>query len=102
MQTIPLQLNDVIYNAANQTFEALVAVHDASGTRRYACAIDAPIDMEFEIAAAGLTTQALRRHARGQVDSVRVPAPVTQRAGRLAVPNDATQTEVLPAQRKAA
>ncbi|MFL4469053.1 orotidine 5-phosphate decarboxylase [Tateyamaria armeniaca] len=69
MHTVPLQLNDVIYNAANQTFEALVSVHDASGARRYACAIDAPIDMEFKDAAKGLSKQALRRHKRGQTDS---------------------------------
>jgi len=70
MQTIPLQLSDVIYNPANQTFQALVSVHDASGARRYACEIDAPIDMEFEDAASGLSRQALRRHDRGQSDSV--------------------------------
>lgn len=95
MQTIPLQLSDVIYNAANQTFEALVTVHDADATRRYACAIDAPIDMDFEIAAAGLTTQALRRHSRGQVNSVQAPLPVTQRAGRPTPPREVLREELL-------
>lgn len=85
MQTVPLQLSDVIYNAANQSFEALVTVHDASGARSYACAIDAPITMEFEDAARGLSTQALRRHTHGHADSVRAQTPpVVQRAGRLA------------------
>ena len=70
MYTIPLQLSDVIYNAANQTFEALVTVHDQSGTRRYACAISAPINMEFEDAAKGLSTQAMRQHERGDLGSV--------------------------------
>ncbi|MEO0766064.1 MAG: orotidine 5-phosphate decarboxylase [Pseudomonadota bacterium] len=70
MYTIPLQFSDVIYNAANQTFEALVTVHDASGARRYACAIHAPIDMEFEDAARGLSTQAIRRHGRGDLGSI--------------------------------
>lgn len=84
MQTIPLQLSDVIYNAANQSFEALVTVHDATGIRRYACAIDAPIDMEFEDAARGLSTQALRRHGLGRADSVQTPAQIVQRAGRPA------------------
>ena len=64
MHTLPLQFSDVIYNAANQTFEALVTVHDHSGARRYPCAISAPIDMEFEDAAQGLSTQAMRRHER--------------------------------------
>jgi len=70
MYTIPLQFSDVIYNAANQTFEALVTVHDVSEARRYACAISAPIDMEFEDAAKGLSTQAMRRHGRGDFGSV--------------------------------
>ncbi|WP_299727570.1 orotidine 5-phosphate decarboxylase [uncultured Tateyamaria sp.] len=82
MQTVPLQLSDVIYNAANQTFEALVSVHDGSNARRYACAIDAPIDMEFEDAARGLSTQALRRHKRGQSDSVIEATAVPTRAAR--------------------
>ena len=83
MQTSPIQLTDVIYNAANQCFEALVVVHDGDSSRKYACAIDAPIDMSFEDAARGLATQALRRHkARGGIYSeVMRPTP-PQRAGR--------------------
>lgn len=83
MQTVPLQLNDVIYNAATQSFEALVTVHDTSGSRRYACSINAPITMEFEEASKGLSTQALRRHKHGQADSTFKPAVAPQRAGRL-------------------
>ncbi|MEO9685315.1 MAG: orotidine 5-phosphate decarboxylase [Tateyamaria sp.] len=95
MQTVPLQMNDVIYNAASQTFEALVTVHDAQGSRRYACAIDAPIDMDFELAATGLSTQALRRHGRGQIDSIQTPAPITQRAGRPTPPRETLREELL-------
>ena len=83
MHTIPLQLSDVIYNAANQKFEALVSVHDTSGACRYACAIDAPIDMEFKDAAKGLSTQALRRHSRGQTDSVIETALTPTRIARI-------------------
>ncbi|MGC1495365.1 MAG: orotidine 5-phosphate decarboxylase [Sulfitobacter sp.] len=83
MQTSPIQLTDVIYNAATQSFEALVTVHDNDVSRKYACAINAPITMSFQDAAKGLTTQALRRHnARGGVYSeMQFSAPV-QRAGR--------------------
>ena len=95
MQTVPLQLTDVIYNAANQSFEALVTVHDANGTSRYACSIDAPIDMEFENASAGLAKQALRRHGRGKVDSVQSPAPIVQRAGRPTPPREVLREELL-------
>ena len=83
MQTHPVQLTDVIYNAANQSFEALVTVHDGDSSRKYACAIDAPISMSFSDAAEGLTRQAIRRHkSRGGIYSEvkrHVPA---QRAGR--------------------
>lgn len=82
MQTVPLQLSDVIYNAATQSFEALVIVHDAQTVRSYACAIAAPITMEFADAASGLATQALRRHTRGRPDSVHASLPATPRATR--------------------
>ncbi|WP_299609173.1 orotidine 5-phosphate decarboxylase [uncultured Tateyamaria sp.] len=85
MQTVPLQLSDVIYNAATQSFEALVTVHDAQGPRSYACAIDAPITMEFEDAAEGLATQAMRRHTHGRSDAVHMPAAMApRRTNRLA------------------
>jgi hypothetical protein len=64
MQTSPIKLTDVIYNAANQSFEACVTVYGETGARKYACAIEAPITMSFEDAAKGLRTQALRRHAK--------------------------------------
>lgn len=83
MQTRPIQLTDVIYNAANQSFEALVTVHDDDISRKYACAINAPISMSFEDAAKGLTKQALRRHKSngGIYSEVTFPVPA-QRAGR--------------------
>ncbi|MEQ6249853.1 orotidine 5-phosphate decarboxylase [Sulfitobacter sp. HNIBRBA3233] len=78
-----VQLDNVIYNAATQSFEALVSVRSNGGTRRYACAIDAPITMSFEQAAEGLRTQALRRHSsgRGLYSQMKRHAP-SLRAGR--------------------
>ena len=85
MQTRPVQLTDVIYNAANQSFEALVTVHDDDLSRKYACAINAPISMSFKDAAMGLTKQALRRHQTngGIYSEISCPVPA-QRAGRRA------------------
>ena len=84
MQTVPLQLSDVIYNAATQSFEALVTVHDKTGARSYACAINAPITMEFQDAAKGLAKQAVRRHTHGRADAAHMPsATPVQRAGRM-------------------
>lgn len=79
MTTVPLQLSDLVYNAATQSFEALVTVHDPNGARRYACAIDAPITMEYEDAAAGLATQAVRRYAGGRRDKVHMPVATPAR-----------------------
>ncbi|MEX0370146.1 MAG: hypothetical protein AB3N09_05895 [Tateyamaria sp.] len=85
MQTVPLQLSDVIYNAATQSFEALVTVHDTGETRSYACAIDAPITMAFEDAAAGLAKQAMRRHTHGRTRALTLPAAIApRRPNRLA------------------
>ena len=83
MQTRPVQLTDVIYNAANQSFEALVTVHDGNNSQKYPCSIDAPIDMSFHDAAKGLTTQAMRRHQvkRGMSSKIEAHRPM-QRAGR--------------------
>jgi hypothetical protein len=83
MQTRPIQSTDVHYNAATQSFEALVTVHDGERSRKYACAIDAPITMSFEDAAEGLRTQALRRMnaGGGLYSEIQRPAPA-QRAGR--------------------
>lgn len=79
MSMVPMQLSDVIYNAATQTFEAVATVHDRRGARTYACAIDAPIEMEFKDAAAALAAQARRRHQAGRADSVHLP-PVSDPA----------------------
>ncbi|MBD3665807.1 orotidine 5-phosphate decarboxylase [Sulfitobacter aestuariivivens] len=83
MQTQQIQLTDVIYNAANQSFEALVTIYDGDVSRKYPCAINAPIDMSFEAAASGLTTQALRRHqTRTGIYSEITRHVPAQRAGR--------------------
>lgn len=83
MQTQTVQLSDVIYNAANQTFEALATVHKDGRTRKYACEINAPIAMTFEEAADGLSKQALRREThRGGLHSEVSAHVAHQRAGR--------------------
>jgi hypothetical protein len=83
MQTRPIQLTDVIYNAATQCFEALVTVHDGDRSCKYPCAINAPINMTFEDAAKGLETQAVRRHNVRTRPSLQImPHVPPQRAGR--------------------
>lgn len=83
MKTHPIQMNDVIYNAATQCFEALVTVHDGDRSRKYACEINAPLSMSFKDAAAGLKRQAERRHLhRGGMFSELKRATPSQRSGR--------------------
>jgi len=64
MQTLNIQISDVIYNAATQTFDALVTVKDTTGTVKYPCSIEAPITLPFAEAAKGLKQQAVRRHSQ--------------------------------------
>lgn len=64
MTQTQVQLRNVTYNAANQSFEALATVTSQSGTRTHPCFIEAPVTMSFEGAAKGLETQALRNDTR--------------------------------------
>ena len=83
MQNDPVQLSEVIYNAAEQSFEALVTVHRDGRMRRYACAINAPITTTFEEAANGIKQQAIRRDAGSASLSSEIrPHAAQQRAGR--------------------
>lgn len=61
-----VHMSQVIYNAATQSFEALATVTTQNDTKTFPCAIEAPITMSFERAAAGLKTKALRASASGQ------------------------------------
>jgi hypothetical protein len=83
MQKRPIQMNEVIYNAADQCFEALVTVHDGDQSRRYDCSINAPISTSFADAARGLSKQAERRHmGNGGMFSEILRSQPPQRSGR--------------------
>ena len=45
MQNQAVELNSVIYNAANQSFEALATLYAGTSSRSFACANNAPIDI---------------------------------------------------------
>ncbi|MEO0939257.1 MAG: orotidine 5-phosphate decarboxylase [Pseudomonadota bacterium] len=83
MMNPSVQLSDVVYNAATQSFEARAIVHFETGVRIYPCAIDAPITMSFEDAAAGLSRQALRRHQSGRGLRACIPAQPARRKPRI-------------------
>lgn len=93
MKTPNVQLSNVVYNAAEQSFEARATVYGADGARIYPCAIEAPITMSFEGAAAGLATQALRRHRsrNGLRACILPPAPQAVRPVRRTRRFDAFQ-----------
>lgn len=60
-----VHLNQVVYNAATQTFDALATVTTQAETKTFPCSIEAPITMSFERAADGLKTKALRTSKQG-------------------------------------
>ena len=62
MTPIKVQLDHVTYNAATRAFEARAILHDHGNRYTYACAIDAPITMEFDDAAGRMSRQAFRLH----------------------------------------
>ena len=78
MQTPRTDMADVIYNAAEQSFEATVRVHGTDGVSTYACTVAAPITTSFENAAKALAAQALHKHgAPSGLRSWTAEAPVT-------------------------
>ena len=77
-----VEIAEVIYNPAEQAFEARVTVHDAGKRHVYPCSINAPITMEYARAARGLARQALRRHGSPQPLRSTIAPPQTQ-AGLL-------------------
>lgn len=66
MEYTRVDITDVAYNAATQSFEAMVTVASNAQATRYPCTIEAPITMSFEQAAQGLRKQALRQHRSGK------------------------------------
>ena len=80
------ELTEVIYNAAEQAFQARVTVYDGGRRYTYPCAIAAPIGTSHARAARALVLQALRRHGKPQaLRSVLTPpqANVLRAARRL-------------------
>ena len=57
MQNQAVELNSVIYNAANQSFEALATLYAGTSSRSFACANNAPIDIILKDDAKDLSTQ---------------------------------------------
>ena len=78
--TSPVQLTDVIYNAATQSFEASVTIYEKSAAYRYPCVIEGPISMRFQDAAKALEKQAFRQHGNpaGLCSVTRQPIPQRQ------------------------
>ncbi len=65
MYTCPIELDDVRYNAATQSFEAAVRLHDGPITRTYPCSVEAPLSTAFEYATRRLSALAIQQHVSG-------------------------------------
>lgn len=61
MQTSRTQIGDVSYNAASQSFQALVSFHTQGGRVRVAAEFESPVSEDFEVVTEGLWQDALRR-----------------------------------------
>lgn len=62
MITDPIDHNDIRYNAAQETFEALVTIHGAGAPVTYATTLEAPLDLPLELAEKQLRARALWLH----------------------------------------
>ncbi|MGR3502199.1 hypothetical protein [Pseudaestuariivita sp.] len=88
--TVQAELSDVIYNAAEQAFEAVVTLPTSRGPLRYAASFPAPITLDFDAATAGLVTHAERMHRlnrgmrAGAARRMSLPKPLPRRDGRQA------------------
>lgn len=87
--TMQAELSDVIYNAADQAFEAVVTIQSTSGPLRYAASFPAPITTDFDAASEGLIERANRMHRlnrgmRAAARKVVLPAQWRPRNGRPA------------------
>lgn len=56
-----IEMSDVIYNAAEQAFEARVTIQSDAVHVRYACSLRAPITTSFEEAARRLRNNAIHQ-----------------------------------------
>lgn len=59
------QISDVVYNPAEQAFEARVTFHTSDGRATYGARFHAPLDTEFDKAAQGILADARRQSRHG-------------------------------------
>lgn len=77
-----IEMSDVIYNAAEQAFEARVTIHSDTARVRYACSLPAPITTSFEEAARGLRREAFRQARSGAHNASYMRPVLTENASR--------------------
>lgn len=81
MQYGKTQISDVIYNAAEERFEACVTFHRLGGTVKVPARFDAPISTEFRTASKGLLRQAEKTlHGSGMRSRCPSPRPLRESA----------------------
>lgn len=65
MSSYHAQVQNLHYNAASGSFEAIVLLHEGAETRKFPCTLAAPIDTDFEKVASALVAQAKLTRKRG-------------------------------------
>lgn len=78
MKTNHLPTDEIRYDAADQTFNAVVSISTEFGDLRYACSVAAPLTMSISQASAALRREALRRHCQApELYSAPATAPLS-------------------------
>jgi len=99
MSSYHAQVQNLHYNAATQSFEAIVALHEGSDTLKFPCSLEAPIEFSFEWVARRLVAQAKAARKRGaqhMVSRSRVAARKRAATSPTALARDYMDTLNLP------
>ncbi|WP_136441697.1 hypothetical protein [Pacificoceanicola onchidii] len=77
------EIGEIRYNAAEQSFEALITFHGETGTRRIPSSFFAPLDTEFEVVGRGLLQAAEARinrpgQMKSRLEKAPTPLPIPQ------------------------
>ncbi|MEM7521103.1 MAG: hypothetical protein AAF307_08690 [Pseudomonadota bacterium] len=91
MQITTQPIQNIRFDPANGTYEALVVIETAGATYRYPCGVTGDVNLPLEAAAGALAEQAMSRHKnRSDLYSFALlKGPRVSRSGPVALPRAA-------------
>lgn len=85
MSNYKTEVQNIAYNAATQSFEAIVVFHEEGDVIKYPCSLAFPVDAEFEDVTKGLVSVAKSQRASGRRNLIsRAPMQRTPRLVHVA------------------